>query len=349
MPLGLTFYCYFGKHVKTLKCALSLAALARIWKSEGVTDNNRLSRTLDEVIVYPISALLYLVKNLLQVDFHLFVCFCSHVHAALKQRMKVQRSTVSRENKQSKTSKTHQKQHGSSAVQEIGQSVIIVYSPIEVTRNHPIPELDSPTAVRVKVKASSLNFATYLKIHGKYKEKFPLPFIPGWLRLCRHCRFCWLRCHQVQGGFEVPKGCDLVAAAGLPVAFGTSRLALVHRANLTSSQASPYFSSLPFIGSNSGGAEKVQFLKSLGVDHVVDLMNQNVTTSVKEFLKSRNLQGVDVLYDPVGGKLAKETMKLLNWGAQVEFASGEFPLIPANITLVERLDPYSHKDKHQNL
>ncbi|KAK8651458.1 hypothetical protein V6N13_141059 [Hibiscus sabdariffa] len=334
MPLGLTFYCYFGKHVKTLKCALSLAALARIWKSEGVTDNN------------------------------------SHVHAALKQRMKVQRSTVSRENKQSKTSKTHQKQHGSSAVQEIGQSVIIVYSPIEVTRNHPIPELDSPTAVRVKVKASSLNFATYLKIHGKYKEKFPLPFIPGWLRLCRHCRFCWLRCHQ----FEVPKGCDLVAAAGLPVAFGTSRLALVHRANLTSSQASPYFSSLPFIGSNSGGAEKVQFLKSLGVDHVVDLMNQNVTTSVKEFLKSRNLQGVDVLYDPVGGKLAKETMKLLNWGAQVEFASGEFPLIPANITLVEvlfsplklmhhmpnyatfanlqllqRLDPYSHKDKHQNL
>ncbi|KAE8711762.1 CMP-sialic acid transporter 4 [Hibiscus syriacus] len=52
--------------VETLKCALSLAALARIWKSEGVTDDNRLSTTLDEVIVYPIPALLYLVKNLLQ-------------------------------------------------------------------------------------------------------------------------------------------------------------------------------------------------------------------------------------------------------------------------------------------
>ncbi|GLT87216.1 hypothetical protein SLE2022_053120 [Rubroshorea leprosula] len=52
--------------VETLKCALSLAALARIWKNEGVTDDNRLSTTLDEVSVYPIPAALYLVKNLLQ-------------------------------------------------------------------------------------------------------------------------------------------------------------------------------------------------------------------------------------------------------------------------------------------
>ncbi|CAI9104830.1 OLC1v1003597C1 [Oldenlandia corymbosa var. corymbosa] len=52
--------------VEALKCALSLAALARIWRSEGVTEDNRLSTTLDEVIVYPIPAFLYLVKNLLQ-------------------------------------------------------------------------------------------------------------------------------------------------------------------------------------------------------------------------------------------------------------------------------------------
>ncbi|XP_015972877.1 CMP-sialic acid transporter 4 [Arachis duranensis] len=52
--------------VETLKCAISLVALARIWKKEGVTEDNRLSTTLDEVIVYPIPAALYLVKNLLQ-------------------------------------------------------------------------------------------------------------------------------------------------------------------------------------------------------------------------------------------------------------------------------------------
>ncbi|KAL0423001.1 UNVERIFIED_CONTAM: CMP-sialic acid transporter 4 [Sesamum latifolium] len=52
--------------VEALKCALSLAALARIWRNEGVTDDNRLSTTWDEVIVYPIPAALYLIKNLLQ-------------------------------------------------------------------------------------------------------------------------------------------------------------------------------------------------------------------------------------------------------------------------------------------
>ncbi|KAG9444079.1 hypothetical protein H6P81_015419 [Aristolochia fimbriata] len=52
--------------VEALKCALSLAALTRIWKSEGVTEDNKLSTSLDEVMVYPIPAALYLVKNLLQ-------------------------------------------------------------------------------------------------------------------------------------------------------------------------------------------------------------------------------------------------------------------------------------------
>lgn len=82
----------------------------------------------------------------------------------------------------------------------------------------------------------------------------------------------------------------------------------------------------------------MQFLKSMGVDHVVDGSQDNVIPSVKEFLKARNLKGVDVLYDPVGGKLTKDAMKLLNWGANIlviGFASGEVPVIPANIALVK--------------
>lgn len=52
-------------------------------------------------------------------------------------------------------------------------------SPIVIKKRHPIPELDSPSAVRVRVKATSLNYANYLQILGKYQEKPPLPFIPG--------------------------------------------------------------------------------------------------------------------------------------------------------------------------
>ncbi|KAI3767021.1 hypothetical protein L2E82_17102 [Cichorium intybus] len=51
---------------EALKCELLLVALARIWRIEDVTKDNRLSTTFDEVSVYPISAALYLVKNLLQ-------------------------------------------------------------------------------------------------------------------------------------------------------------------------------------------------------------------------------------------------------------------------------------------
>lgn len=52
--------------VEALKCALSLVALLKIWRSDGITQDNKLSTSFDEVNVYPIPAALYLVKNLLQ-------------------------------------------------------------------------------------------------------------------------------------------------------------------------------------------------------------------------------------------------------------------------------------------
>ncbi|KAJ0668396.1 putative NAD(P)-binding domain superfamily [Helianthus annuus] len=81
---------------------------------------------------------------------------------------------------------------------------------------------------------------------------------------------------------------------------------------------------------------------AMGVDHVVDL--DNVIESAKAFLKTRKLKGVYVLYDPVGGKLTKESMKLLNWATHIlviGFASGEVPVIPANIALVKTAKVWS--------
>ncbi|KAK6945610.1 Alcohol dehydrogenase-like, C-terminal [Dillenia turbinata] len=247
--------------------------------------------------------------------------------------------------------------------------------PVEFSTNHPIPELSSPTAVRVRVRATSLNYANYLQILGKYQEKPPLPFIPGsdysgivdavGSAVSRFrvgdtvCSFAALGSYaqfivaDESELFMVPNGCDLVAAGALPVAFGTSHVALIHRAHLSAGQvllvlgaAGGVGLSAVQIGKVSGaiviavarGAEKVQLLKSLAVDHVVDSSNENVIESVKEFLKTRKLKGVDVLYDPVGGKLTKDSLKLLKWGAQIliiGFASGEVPVVPANIALVK--------------
>ncbi|OAY71338.1 Quinone oxidoreductase-like protein [Ananas comosus] len=225
-------------------------------------------------------------------------------------------------------------------------------SPIAVSASHPLPALASPTSVRVRVRATSLNYANYLQILGKYQEKPPLPFIPG-LRLLRRRRRRRRRRVLVQGRFLVPEGCDLVAAGALPVAFGTSHVALVHRAQLKSGQVLLVLGAAGGVGLSAvqigkvcgaviiavaRGLEKVQFLQSLGVDHVVDSSKENIIESVRNFLKTRRLKGVDVLYDPVGGKLMKDSMKLLNWGANIlviGFASGEIPVIPANIALVK--------------
>ena len=79
-------------------------------------------------------------------------------------------------------------------------------------------------------------------------------------------------------------------------------------------------------------------LKGIGADFVVDPSEGGLIKPVQAFLKSRKLRGVDVLYDPVGGKLFKDSMKLLNWGAQIliiGFTSGEIPTVAANILLVK--------------
>ena len=42
-------------------------------------------------------------------------------------------------------------------------------------------------------------------------------------------------------------------------------------------------------------------------------------------------QGVDVVYDPVGGVPFQEALKAVNWGAQIliiGFASGTIPKVP---------------------
>jgi NADPH:quinone reductase-like Zn-dependent oxidoreductase len=248
-------------------------------------------------------------------------------------------------------------------------------SALVLSTSHPIPKLNSATSIKVRVKATSLNYANYLQILGKYQEKYPLPFIPGsdysgivesvgsnvtkfkiGDRVCSFAAlgsFAQFIVADQSELFPVPDECDLVAAGALPVAYGTSHVALVHRAQLKSGQVLLVLGAAGGVGlaavqigkvcgaiviAVARGDEKVQFLKSMGIDHVVDLTKGNVTESVRGFLKERKLKGVDVLYDPVGGKLTKETMKLLNWGAQIliiGFASGDVPVIPTNIALVK--------------
>ena len=59
--------------VETTKCVISLLFLMRQWNTIGVTEDNTLVTTLNEIWVFPVPALLYLIKNLMQYVIFLYV------------------------------------------------------------------------------------------------------------------------------------------------------------------------------------------------------------------------------------------------------------------------------------
>lgn len=59
--------------VEFVKCIISFVALSQVWQREGVTEDNKLTSTWDELNVYPIPAAIYLVKNLMQYVIFLYV------------------------------------------------------------------------------------------------------------------------------------------------------------------------------------------------------------------------------------------------------------------------------------
>ncbi|KAH7421903.1 hypothetical protein KP509_13G080600 [Ceratopteris richardii] len=250
-------------------------------------------------------------------------------------------------------------------------------SPLFIDNNHPRPALSLPSHVRVRVRSVSLNYANLLTVLGKYQERPPLPFILGsdFSGIVEEVgadvtkvRIGDAVCGVGDVGsfaeelvieesklFVVPDGCDIVAAAGLPVAFGTSHLAILHRAHLQPGQVMLVLGAAGGVGlaavqigkvcgavviAVARGIEKAELLNSVGADLVLDPSDGSMIKSIQSFLKSKNLKGVDVLYDPVGGKLFKDSLKVLNWGAHVliiGFTSGDIPSIPANIALVKNL------------
>jgi hypothetical protein len=61
---------------------------------------------------------------------------------------------------------------------------------------------------------------------------------------------------------------------------------------------------------------------------------------LKSLLRQSASQGVDVIFDPVGGSLLMESLKTARWGAHIliiGFASGTIPKLPANLLLVKNL------------
>jgi NADPH2:quinone reductase len=60
--------------------------------------------------------------------------------------------------------------------------------------------------------------------------------------------------------------------------------------------------------------------------------------SIRDAIKDLTGGGVDVVYDPVGGKATEQILRSTNWNGRllvVGFASGDIPQIPLNLPLLK--------------
>lgn len=239
-----------------------------------------------------------------------------------------------------------------------------------VIEDVPSPQV-SGDGVKVKVKAAGLNFPDTLIIEGKYQIKPELPFSPGGemageiievgpdvknlkpgMRVMGLTGYGSFAEEMVIGEsrvIPVPGGMKDETAAAFSMVYGTSYHALKQRANIQPGET------LLVLGASGGvglaavelgkamGAkviaaassdDKLQVAKEAGADDLINYTDEDL----KEALKSRYPQGIDVIYDPVGDRFTEPALRNMAWNGRfliVGFAAGEIPKIPANLTLLK--------------
>jgi NADPH:quinone reductase and related Zn-dependent oxidoreductases len=255
-----------------------------------------------------------------------------------------------------------------------------------VVEDVPDPALEAGQ-VRIAVEAAGLNFADTLIIAGKYQNKVPPPFTPGFevagrvlecapdvdgldagqrvMAVVEHGGFAEEVVAPAGQVFPLADSVAPVAAAGFPIAYGTSHLSLVYRAALQPGETLLVHGAAGGVGltaveigkrlgatviATANGAAKLQVAKNAGADHLIDSGADDLKDQVKALTGGR---GADVVYDPVGGKLFEASLRCTVLGGRilvVGFASGDVPQIPANILLVKNISALGfHWGQYQTL
>ena len=224
--------------------------------------------------------------------------------------------------------------------------------------------------VRIAVHAAGLNFADTLIIAGKYQAKPELPFTPG-MELAGEVLEVGEGVSGLEAGMRViatpgtgafaeeavvpasevlaiPGAMDMISAAGFPVAYGTSQVALAQRGKLQAGETLLVLGAAGGVGLSAveigkamgatviaaaSSAEKLAVARDHGADHGIDTSREDLRARVKALTG-----GADVIYDPVGGELFAQALRCINWEGRmliIGFASGTIPQIAANYLLLK--------------
>jgi len=233
------------------------------------------------------------------------------------------------------------------------------------------PPAPGPGEIAVRIAACGLNFADLLMIDGAYQDTPEPPFTLGMeiagvveatgegvsapapgTRVAVFGGQGGLAEHGVfaaNRAVTLPDDMSFEDAAAFQIAYGTSHVALAHKARLEPGETLLVLGAAGGVGLTAveigklmgarviacaRGQKKLDAAKFAGADHVIDAAEVDIRDAV------RALGGADVVYDPVGGdqftaafRACKPEARLLTIG----FASGDVPKIPANHLLVKNL------------
>jgi NADPH2:quinone reductase len=229
-----------------------------------------------------------------------------------------------------------------------------------------------PGEVRLRNVSCGLNFADLLMIRGKYQDTPQVPFTLGMevagivdalgpdsegpapgtpvAVFGGSGGLADMGVYPLNRVVPLPDGMDMNDAAAIQVAYGTSHVALTHKARLQPGETLVVLGAAggvgltavelgKLLGANviaiARGPEKLAVAGRAGADHVVDATDDDIRDQLKA------LGGADVVYDAVGGDLFRAAFRALKPEARVlaiGHASGDVPQIPANHLLVKNVD-----------
>ena len=237
----------------------------------------------------------------------------------------------------------------------------------------PTPQA-GPGEVGVAVAYASLNFLDTLITRGKYQYKPSLPFSPaaefggviadigtGVTGVKVGQRVCGYRgwgaaAERVVVKADlltpVPDAVSLAVASGVTVTYGTAMHGLKDRGRLKAGET------VAVLGASGGaGLAAVEIAKLMGARVIAvassddklavcrqrgaDAVLNYTTTDLKQGLRDLAPNGVDVIYDCVGGDHAEAALRAIAWMGRflvVGFAAGPIPKIPLNLALLKSCD-----------
>jgi NADPH2:quinone reductase len=237
-------------------------------------------------------------------------------------------------------------------------------------RTVPVP-VPGPGELLVRTAACGLNFADLLMIEGRYQDMPPLPFTLG-MEIAGTVEACGpgvtgfapgTRVAAVPGSggladfvcipaarcLPIPQSMSFVQAAAFQIAYGTSHLALDHRARLQPGETLLVLGAAGGVGltaveigkrmgarviASARGPDRLAIAQQAGADVLID----SDTADLRADLRAAG--GVDVVFDAVGGPAFMQALRATRPEGRllcIGFAGGDVPQIPANLLLVKNL------------